>query len=225
MKKREVDWNLIKDFLQRELNNSKHIMTFGTIGSCNIEHDIDVIITKKPSSPSAKFFKEVHTIFEKLDDYLNENFKTRVVRFALSTQEFLVKGYTKGKKVLFQTMVYISFPEIEKDWGWALSKEENIRNILKENYKCIYGNVGSLFTEDFQKESYFENMFIYLYQYDFLNSNLSKDMLLDIMNDCFKYIYKKRLRLEPPIAKNREEIKKYFYKLCDILDKKNKEPN
>jgi hypothetical protein len=223
MRNKQLGWNQINDFLQRELKKSKHIMTWGTIGSLNIEHDIDTIITKKPNSPSAEFFKEIHTIFENLDLYLYENFKTKVVRFAQSTQEYLVEGYTRGKKVLFHTMVYISFPQIEKDWGWALFKDEDISKILKENYTCIYGNVNDLFKQDFQRENYFENIFIYLYLYDSLNSNVPEDILLKIMNGCFKYIYKKRLKIENPIAKNKEEVKIYFYNLCEILDKLNKE--
>ena len=219
MKKEVLTWFIIKDFLQKELDNSKHIMTWGTIGSLNIENDIDTIITKKPSSPSAEFFKEVHTIFENLDDYIHKNFKIRVVRFAQSTQEFLFRDCVKGKKILFHTMIYISFPQIEKDWKWALFKEENMREILKDDYRCIYGNLESLFDKDFKKENYFENIFTYLYLYDALNSNIPEKILLDIMNGCFKYLYKKRLGLEPPIAKNREEVKKYFYKLCNILDK------
>ena len=216
----ELTWDIIKDFLQKELNCSRHIMTWGTIGSLNIENDIDTIITKKPFSPSAEFFKEIHTIFKNLDDYLYNNFKTRAVRFAHSTQEFLVKGYTKGKKIPFHTMVYVSFPQIERDWAWALSKEDNIKDILKNNYQCIYGNLESLLDKDFQKENYFENIFIYLYLYDLLNSNVPENILLDNMNGCFKYLYEKRLQLDSPVAKNSKEVKKYFYELCDILDKR-----
>jgi len=134
---KKLDWNTISDFLQTELKESKHIMTWGTIGSLNIKHDIDTIITKKPNSPSADFFKEVHNIFENLDFYLHKNFKTRAVRFAQATQKCLVEEYTKGKKVMFHTMIYISFPQIQKDWGWALFKDENISEILKENYVCL----------------------------------------------------------------------------------------
>jgi hypothetical protein len=198
-------------------------MTWGTIGSLNMKHDIDTIITKKPNSPSAGFFEEIHNIFENLDSYLYKNFKIRAVRFAQFTQEDLVGGYTKGRKIMFHTMVYISFPQIEKDWGWILFKNDNLSKILKENYICIYGNISDLFTKDFQKEKYYENIFICLYLYDFLNSNLLRNILLKIMNGCFRYLYKKRLKIKNPVAKNKKEIKRYFYKLCDILDKKNKE--
>jgi len=217
-----LNWEEIKNFLQYKLKNSENIMTWGTIGSLNITNDIDTIITKKPSSPSDEFFKEVHNIFEKLDDYLNKNFKTRAVRFAQATQQYLVEGYTSEDKVLFHTMIYISFPEIEKDWGWALFKGEKIKDILKENYTCIHGNVNDLFAKDFQKENYFENIFIYLYIYDCLNSNLPQKISLNIMNGCFKYLYKKMLKIKNPIAKNRKEIKEFFYNLCKILDEKNR---
>ena len=55
IKTRPYAWEDIKDFLVKELRKTKHIMTYGTIGSCDINHDIDTIITKKPASPSAEF--------------------------------------------------------------------------------------------------------------------------------------------------------------------------
>jgi hypothetical protein len=220
MKKEELTWEGIQEFLIKELGKTSHIMTFGTIGSRNIEHDIDTIITKKPNSSSAEFFKEIHTLFENLDSYLYKNFKTKVIRFAHSTEEFLVKGYTKDRSISFHTMIYVSFPEIKLDWEWALSKDESIIDILRSNYNTLYGKKEDIFRKDFQKEKKHENLFIYLYLYDFLNSNLPEKLLLEIMNKSFEYLYKKRLGLEAPIAKNREEIKKYFYKLCDILDNK-----
>jgi len=220
MNEKKLTWEEIEDFLKDELMKTSHIMTFGTIGSRNLEHDIDTIITKKPDSKTSEFFKEIHALFENLDGYLNKKFKTKVIRFAHSTEEFLVKGYTQNKSISFHTMTYVSLPEIKLDWGWALSKNENIVNILKKDYNLLYGKIDDIFRKDFQKEKGYENLFIYLYLYDFLNSNLPEKLLLEIMNKSFEYLYKKRLGLDAPVARNREEIKKYFYKLCDILDSK-----
>lgn len=219
MKKEELTWEIIRVFLQKELKNSKSIMTWGTIGSLNIEHDIDTIITKKPLAPSAEFFKEIHTIFENLDSYLYKNFKVHAVRFAQATQEFLVDSFTKNK-VMFHTMVYISYSEMEKDWNWGLFKDDSITAIIKNNYSCIFGKVENLFNKNFHRENYYENVFIYLYLFDCLNSNLSEKTFLKIMNACFDYLYRKKLRIKNPnsFAKNRIEVKKYFYKLCDLLD-------
>ena len=61
------NWQEIKNFLDKELRKTKHILTFGTIGSCNIEHDIDLIITKKSSSKTSDFYKEIHILFDSLD--------------------------------------------------------------------------------------------------------------------------------------------------------------
>ncbi len=40
-------WVEIEKVIREELRKTKHIMTVGTIGSCNINHDVDLIITKK----------------------------------------------------------------------------------------------------------------------------------------------------------------------------------
>ena len=211
-------WEEIGNFLSERLRKTNHIMTFGTIGSHNLEQDVDVIITKKPTSKTSDFYKEIHNLFESLDNYLNKKFKTRVIRFSHSAEEFLIKGYIKNKSIFFHTMVYVSFPQIELDWSWAISKNENITNLFKKNYSIFYGKIDSLFRKDFQRENGHENLFIFLYLYDFLNSNLPEKLLLEIMNKSFEYIYKKRLGLDTPIARNREEAKKYFYELCDKLD-------
>lgn len=51
-------WEEIESVLTKELKKTKHIMTFGTMGSCNIKHDIDTIITKKPRSKTSDFLKK-----------------------------------------------------------------------------------------------------------------------------------------------------------------------
>ncbi len=58
--------------------------------------------------------------------------------------------------------------------------------------------------------------------YDHTNFPLPKKFLMKISNYYFEYLYKKRLGLKAPIAKNKDDIKKYFYELCEILDKLNK---
>src|SRR3989344_1061419 len=80
-------WPEIKNFLAKELNSAKHIMTFGTIGSCNIEHDIDIIITKKPSSKSSAFYKEVHDLFNGVDTYLQKKHKAKMIRTSRFSDE------------------------------------------------------------------------------------------------------------------------------------------
>lgn len=222
MEKEKLTYDIIESFLRKELEKTKHIMTWGTIGSLNVEHDIDTIITKKPASPSEDFFKEIHTIFEKLDSYLYNNFKFKLVRFAQVVDEHLIAEYTPGRKIMFHTMVYVSFPQMSKDWEWCIDDKENIAFMLKKKYNCIYGKSDDLFSKEFQKEIKFENVFTYLYLYDYLNSNLPKELLIKIMNSCFEYLYKKRLKVENPIANNEKEIKKYFYNLCNILDEMNK---
>lgn len=222
MKNKELTWEEIEIFLKKELSKTKHIMTWGTIGSKNIEHDIDTIITKKPSSKTSDFYREIHRVFDNLDNYLDKNFKSKIIRFAHSTEEPLIKEYINKKSISFHTMIYVSFPQIERDWGWTFYKNENTTDFLKENYNILYGKIDDLFKKDFQKENGHENLFIKLYLYDFLNSNLPEKLFLKIMNNSFEYLYRKRLGLEYSTAKNHEEVRKYFYKLCDILDELSK---
>lgn len=213
-------WNEIKDILLKELSKTKHIMTFGTIGSLNIEHDIDLIITKKPSSKSSDFYKEVHHLFDNIDAYLKNKYKAKAVRFAFSAEEHIVRHLTENKKdISFHTMIYTSWPQIERDWNWALFKDENIKDILTNSYKPLIGSIEDLFSKEFQKENYCDPVFIQLYLYDKINSHYPKKLLVNAMNHYFDYLYRKRLKLKAPIAKNEKQVRQTFYKLCDILDK------
>ena len=51
-------WDEIEYFLRKELSKTKHVMTFGTIGSRNIDHDIDLIITKNHNLLFLNFIKK-----------------------------------------------------------------------------------------------------------------------------------------------------------------------
>jgi len=213
-------WEEIKDFLIKELKKTKHIMTFGTIGSCNVEHDIDLIITKKPSSSSSGFYKEIHEVFDKINDYLKKKYNANLIRFSKMEEEIINEyiGNAKKDDLLVHTMIYTSYPQMQKDWDWALFKDENIEEILKKNYVYLIGSLNDLFSREFMKENYYDPIFIYLYLGDKINSNYPEDLLVRTMNHSLDYLYRKRLKLKSPIAKNKEDIKKYFYELCDKLD-------
>jgi len=220
MSKKPYDWNEIKNFLIRELKKTKHILTFGTIGSTNIERDIDLIITKKPKSPLKDFFKEIHNLFDNIDSYLNKKYNAHAIRFSTSEEEFSILGLMKNneKNLAFHGHIYITYPEMERDWSWALFEDDNLDEILKMNYDCLIGSVGSLFSKEFQKKSYYDPIFIFLYKYDKINSHYPKKILLKAMNSYFDYLYRKRLGLKAPIAKNKKQIREIFYQLCDKLD-------
>lgn len=223
--KKSYTWEEIKKFLEKELNESKHIMTWGTIGSCNIKRDIDTIITKKPKSKCSDFSKELHNILDNLNNYLNEKYGVNLIRVPNTsfTEEFMkLSNYSKGDLVL-HIMVYSSYPQMEKDWKWALFKNENLNEIMKNNYDCIFGKVDDLFSRDFKKIFYADNIFLYVVSlYDRTNSNYSKKFLIQIMNGYFDFLYRKRLKLKAPVAKDKKEVRKYIYKLCDIIDKLNR---
>lgn len=224
MNNKKLTWGEIEYFLKKELDKTKHIMTFGTIGSLNLEHDIDTIITKKPNSQSSKFFKEVHNIFDNLSIFLKNDFNFEVRRFARLSDEYIIKNITKMENtVFFHSMIYVSLPEIEKDWAWSIFPDENMGEILKKHYKCLLGKVDDLFSTGFRKTNYCDNIFTYLYLNDFIQSGFEENMIVSVMNPLFDYLYRKRLCLKYVEAKDLQEIKKRYYSLCDLADKLNKE--
>jgi hypothetical protein len=211
-------WNEIKGFLEKELMKSKTIMTFGTIGSCNIEHDIDVIITKKPSSKISNFYKEVHNLFDKLNDYL-KRYNARAVCFTGYEPEFLKLANYKDNDLAIQLMTYVSFSQIYNDWFWAIPSGENINSILKKNYNVLFGKKENVFGIKFNSNCN-NSILSYLKRYDRINSCYKEELLIEVMNHYFDFLYRKRLGLKTPIAKNKADVKKYFYHLCDLVDKR-----
>ncbi|HRZ85199.1 MAG TPA: hypothetical protein P5277_00280 [Candidatus Paceibacterota bacterium] len=213
--KKSYSWDEIKKVLIKELKKTNTIMTFGTIGSCNINRDIDIIITKKVEASSSDFYKEIHRIFENLNKYLNKKYKAKSICFSTSDEQFsalYLAGYKESKDIAFHKMIYTSYPQIEKDWNWALIKEDNINEILNKTYNCLLGSVKELFSKEFKKEKYCDPLFIFVYKYDKIISNYPEKVLVNMMNHYFDYLYRKRLNLKAPVAKNKKDVKKYFYK-------------
>ena len=78
----KLSWEEIRSIISKELRKSKHILTFGTIGSCNIKHDIDMIITKKSNSSSSSFYREVYNLYGSIDNYLKNKYSKKLGVFS-----------------------------------------------------------------------------------------------------------------------------------------------
>jgi len=216
---KKYNWEEINSLLKSELKKTKHILTFGTMGSCNIEKDIDIIITKKPASPSSDFFKEVHNLFEIVDKYLSKEYNAKLIRTSRFSDEEEIKYLAKFKleDLVFQVLTYVSLKQIELHWYSDLNSGENIKDILKKNYNCILGNANDLFKPGFNYHKN-ENLFIDLNDSDRINSHFPKELLIRRMNVLSDYILRKRLGLKTLIANSEEEVKKIFYQIGEILD-------
>ena len=211
-------WEEIRDFLEKEFKRTKHILTYATIGSNNIEHDIDTIITKKSKSKTSDFYREVHGLFDKLDSYLKKKYGANLISLQGGRSNELVHLSTyKLRDLIFDTMVYTSYSQIEKDWRWALPSDFKLGEVLNgDGY--LLGKYSDLLSKEFKKEKYYDFMFIYLYHYDRINSHYPLRLILEIMNKNFEFLFRKRIQLKAPVAKNKKEIREIFYTLCDKLD-------
>lgn len=213
-------WQEIKNFLQQELKKTKHILTFGTIGSCNIESDIDAIITKKPTSKTSDFYKEIHNLFDSLDKHLKK-YNGKVIRFPIEKNLTLLAAHSEKNDLAFHAMFYTNYPQIERDWGWFLFDDENVKDIISKS-SFLLGSFKELLSKEFQRPSYYDSAYIILYWFDMINSNIPEKHLIKIMNENFESIIKKKLKFDSvPKAKNKKEIRKVFYGVCDTLDELN----
>lgn len=218
---KSYSWEDIRNFLSQRLLKTKHIMTFGTIGSCNIDHDIDIIVTKKPSSESAAFFLELHTLLDAVDIYLQKKHGSKLIRTSRFSDQEEIKYIAKYKEkdLVFQVLSYVSLEQIKMHWYPDLSPGEDSDEILKKNYTCIIGRPQDLFQPSFRKWNN-EQLFIRLNDSDRMNSHFPDGLLTRRMNILFDFILRKRLGQKPLHAKNKSEVRKNFYTVCKILDKK-----
>ena len=212
----------IELFLKEKLNECNTILTFGFIGSCNIERDLDTIITKKKEARLRDFYIEIHEIYDSLNRYLLKKYDAKVIRFdAYEPESLKLAGFQKND-LAFHTLIYCSLNQIKKHWNISLFEGEKVEDILQNNYKCIDGDVENIFSSKFLEKSYADNMFIYLQLYDRINSNYSEKFLVKVMNHYFDFMLCKRLGLKRRKAKNLKEVKDIFYYVCDEIDKLNK---
>jgi len=209
----------IENFLIKELEKTKHILTWGTIGSKNIENDIDTIVTKKYNSKVSDFYKEIHNILEKLNYYLNKKHNSKLIRISRFDTEEEVKKIAKYKNndLVLHLLTYVSYSQIENHWVSNMKNKSDIKEVLND-YDCILGKKENLFLNDFKKSKKNEELFSYLNDVDRINSSYDEKTLCKVMNHIFKFIYGSKLFINYDFKLKRKDIKKEFYKLCDKLE-------
>ena len=131
--KNKLNWNEVESKIKSELDKSKAIMTFATIGSRNIEHDIDLIITKNHKSSSKEFYQEIHQFFEAMNKFVYSKTGGKAIRFASFTEQFsaiALAGYNSETDIAFHTMIYTSYPQIESNWAGSFVNGITTNHVL-----------------------------------------------------------------------------------------------
>ena len=218
---RNLTWSIIKQVLVHNLETTNTILTFGTIGSLNIEKDIDIIITKKKGSSTSDFYREIHGLFDALRDVLNTKYKKKLIVFnkgGVSPEQLKLSSYEKGDVVL-DVMSYVSLHEAEGHWEPYMFRGESFSQLLRTQYDCIIGKTDDVFSKNFPKEISHDSIYLLLSGYDLIHSNYEPGFLIEAMNTNFDFILRKRLGLKSLKATNERKVRELFYKICDIVDK------
>ncbi|MDD5331783.1 MAG: hypothetical protein PHE43_03100 [Candidatus Nanoarchaeia archaeon] len=217
---KNLKWEDVEAFLKEDLKKCSYIQTYGTIGSVNIQHDIDLIITKKPEATIEDFFKEIHEHFDRLNDHLVSTFGKKVVKFSrLSHQEEVlhIGNYEEGD-IALHVMNHISLPQLKDYWDSCLERTQRIEDILKKEYKLFLGKIDMIFSEQFSKPGRYDYLFTYMNELDRINSNYPSEIYLKSMNKLFEYAQKRIGDTSIRLAKNKEEVRDCFYDLARKLD-------
>lgn len=215
-------WEEIRECLKKKLTHTSHIFTYGTIGSCNVDHDIDTIVTKKPGSTSADFFQELHLLFNHVDEYLRTNHNARLIRtsrFSDEEESKYIAGY-EAKDLVFQVMSYVSLKQINMHWFDSINSSDPVSEIeafLRSSYKCIKGEPDSLFDHNFAQYKY-EELFIRLNDSDRINSKFPEQFLVQRMNVLYDFVMRKRMGVSSHRCSTAIDCQRIFYDVCSFLD-------
>ncbi len=211
-------WEDVRLFLEKKLRKTKSIQHFGTIGSYNLLNDIDTIVTKKPNAKPSEFYKEVHNIFDTLNNFMKKKYNRKLIKFSRRDhQDEILKlaNYKTGDLVL-QVLIYFSWPQIEMHWHPNLIRDLSIKEIAK-GYRFIIGNYEQLFSKEFSFSRKYDALFLYLNDLDRINSNFESKFLIKTMNHSFSYIIKLSKLNIGLKAKTAKELRNNFYKLADLI--------
>lgn len=217
---RTYTWEEISKILKQKLLKTNHILTFGTIGSVNLNNDVDIMITKKPNSNLSDFYKEIHNIFEYINEYLKINHNQKIIRFtSLEHQEEVLKiGKYEKNDLAIQALIFISYEQMKTIW--SNTSNLYIKNIITPSYKAIYGDLNKIESKDFQQYSIYDSLCLYLNRLDRINSNYDEEFLIKVMNHLYTYLAKHFNINFKNISTTRKEVKENFYNVCNLIDKK-----
>jgi hypothetical protein len=220
---KQIERTDIEQMLAKELAKTKSILTFGTIGSKNLEKDVDIIVTKKPNVSSSDYYAELHNLFDSLNYNLRKNYGRKVICFSNFTHEAEIKKLAKYKKgdILLHTMSFVSLPQMKYDWARALRPTDSMESLLSK-YQTIVGNKSDLFNGEFTIQREYDNLHHYMNGMDRFNSSIKDKHIVEVTNMLCHYI-SKNAHITPMYAKTVEEARNNFYCLADLLDKKNNE--
>ncbi len=215
-------WKEIEDVIASSLVKTKHILTFGTIGSKNVENDIDCLIMKKKNSSTKNFYKEIHSIFDTVNNYLEKKYEARAICFphSGSQHEILHCANYKGDDLAFHVLIYNSLDQLTKAWTSDLCEDESIRDILETHYQCMVGKTEDLFNAVlFEEQYYYSNLCSFLWQYNRCNSHFDDELLMETSKGHMDYIVRKRLQEQPLEINSAQDVRAAFYHACDMIDK------
>ena len=219
-----LDWEIIEAYLKKQLQNTTTIMTFGTIGSKNIEHDIDIIVTKNPGAKSSNYYRELHKIFDNLNSYLR-NLGSKLIVFSEfnSQDERLTIGNYKMGDIALHVMSYLSLEQLVENWKQDLELGTKIGHIIKNNYNPIKGSPEDIFDKKFFERKKHDNLILRMHNQDRTNSNYPESLLVHNMSHLYRYVLKHLGITENPVLGNRDQVREKFYNILDIIDQKNSE--
>jgi hypothetical protein len=216
-------WDDIEPYIKEKLSQAKSIMTFGTIGSRNVQHDIDIIVTKKTDASTSQYYKEIHELLDGLDAYLKGNYGKKLIKFTkfAHQEEFLYIGNYQLGDLALHVMNYSNLEHMKQIWAPDLKNGEDIETILRENFVPLCGSKEFLFSEDFKHRKMYDGLLLKLDEQDRTNAHYPESLLVNSSNHLYKYVLKYLGAQEKCVAKDRQEVREYFYKILDQIDMMN----
>jgi len=218
------DWNVIESYLKEQLKDTKTILTAGTIGSRNLNHDIDLVIIKRPEAKRSDHYKEIHKICDGLDAYLRDNFGKKLIKFTKLAQqeEYLYLGKYAPGDLALHTLPYASLDHMVQIWAPDLKPDESVEDIVRKEYNPLFGSKEQIFSLEFKQRKPYDGIALKMDEQDRTNANFPEELVVNGSNHLFRFVAK-HLGIENKyVAENKAQVREYFYQLLDKIDEKNK---
>lgn len=208
----------VEKILKQELKKTKHILVYAIFGSCNVENDLDTLILKKADSKVEDFYKELHSLFERIDKVVKKKYDAKLICFNGNEAESLYLAKYKKRDLVFQILAYNTMGHLKRDWLPFMDNSNSLTHFLKSDMKYLIGSTQDIFSPNFKKKSKHDSTYLTIEVHDRLSSNYPEKLELSVMNDHLDYIIRKLSGKEYKKAKNRSELKKRFYEMCSHLN-------
>lgn len=212
-------WGDIEPLVINQLSYKNSISFFATIGSRNIERDIDIISIKNPNAKNSQYLRDIHSLLDILNEWIHYSYDRKIVKFSrfINQEESLHLGDYKDGDLALHLMSYPCYEQFKNIWLADVPSTVDVYNLLK-NSKKMKGDIETIKYLMSQPKKEHDSLLYKLQECDKIHSNYDETLLLKCMNETYRYIQKHIKSDNYKYATNTQETREIMYEIADMLE-------